>query len=536
VSDRRLPPRHANPDELHAAGEAGVMEALRRGNWEGAEVLVRKLLASSPQAPHAWALDSDVGLALGDRLRSLASARRAIELGAVTTHNYVRVARALRARGCWPEAESAIESARAAAENPNAYALLGEYYTQLEDYARARAAYDKAVTGDPANARYLYNRAAVRRFLGDLEAAESDYDRIIDLDPRDSEAWLNRSDLRTQTTARNHVRDLEKRFKRGFDSWQGEVPIRFALAKEYEDLGDYPQSWHHLTAGATLRRRHLQYDVTVDLATVDWIIEAFPADGPHGAGCRSAEPIFIVGMPRTGTTLLERILGGRPDVFAAGELKHFAVALVAAARRKAGRADLSRRDLVAISATIDFTALGSDYIERARPRTDRHARFTDKMPLNYLYCGLIRRALPNARILHLTRHPMATCYAVFKILFNQGYPFSYDLGELADYYIAYRRLMDHWHGTIPGQILDVSYERLVTEPERETRRVFDFCDLEWDAGCLDFHHRLEPTTTASAAQVRRPIYRSSVEIWRQYATELQPVADRLTAAGIALST
>ncbi|MEP6884190.1 MAG: sulfotransferase [Gammaproteobacteria bacterium] len=469
---------------------------------------------------------------------ALREAERAISLGGRTTLNYLRAAHAQQALGRRPDALAAVESARAAADSAEEWALLGDFHTQFENYSEAAAAYDEAAQRAPSNARYLYNRATVRRFSGELDAAERDYDRVIELNPRDSEAWLSRSQLRKQTTDRNHTRELEQLLQSGFDSWQQEVPIRFALAKEHEDLREYRPSWRHLTAGAALRRRHLKYDVAKDRATVDWIIEAFPVvsrSASSESGCQSTEPIFIVGMPRTGTTLLERIIAGHPDVLGAGELNHFAAALVDAAGRKAGRTALARQELVTVSATLDFTALGSDYIERARPRTRGHARFTDKMPLNYLYCGLIAKALPNAPILHLNRHPLATAYAIFKTLFNQGYPFSYDLGEIADYYIGYRRLMDHWRRALPGRILDVSYERLVSEPESEGRHVFKCLGLDWDPSFLRFHDRADITTTASAAQVRRPLYRSSIELWKHYETELQPVAERLRAAGIPLT-
>ncbi|MGO9635125.1 MAG: tetratricopeptide repeat-containing sulfotransferase family protein [Steroidobacteraceae bacterium] len=468
---------------------------------------------------------------------ALASAQQAIDRGGGTTLNYLRLAHALRAAKRWPEVEAAVESARGVADDAAAWTLIGDFCTQLEDYPRAGAAYDEAARRAPANARILFNRAAVRRFLGELDAAERDYDRVIELDPRDGEAWLNRTRMRTQGPDRNHIPELEQLLGRGLDSWQREVPIRFALAKEYEDIGEYRRSWDHLKDGAALRRRHLRYDVAKDLATVDWIIEAYPMHpGSAGtqAGCPSAEPIFIVGMPRTGTTLLERIIAGHPDVFGAGELMHYAAALIAAAARKAGRADLPRRELVAASATVDFAALGADYLERTRPRTGGHARFTDKMPLNYLYCGSIARALPKARILHLTRHPLATIYAVYKTLFNQGYPFSYDLDEIADYYIGYRRLMDHWRLALPDRILDVSYEQLVSAPEPEGRRVFDFLGLEWRPECLAFHERSDATATASAAQVRQPIYRTSIDQWKNYQSELEPVAERLRAAGLSL--
>jgi hypothetical protein len=159
-------------------------------------------------------------------------------------------------------------------------------------------------------------------------------------------------------------------------------------------------------------------------------------------------------------------------------------------------------------------------------------RFTDKMPLNYLYCGLIRRALPNAKIVHVTRRPMAACYAMYKTLFKDGYPFSYDLEEIGRYYVGYRRLMDHWQATMPGVIYPLSYEALIADQRGETRKLLDFCGLEWQDSCLEFHRNPQPTTTASAAQVRQRLYDSSVSQWRHYAAELAELRSLLSAAGI----
>jgi len=412
--------------------------------------------------------------------------------------------------------------------------LLGEFLIRAEEPARAFAAFDRALALQPDDRRYRFNRAVLGRFLGKLEQAEQDYDRIIEVDPGDPEAWLNRSDLRLQTPERNHVPALLQRLEAGFDTPVGEVPIRYALAKELEDLGEYRQSWLHLAAGAALRRRHMQYDVGHDLATVGWIIDAF-RDAPREIGFRSSEPIFIVGMPRSGTTLLERILAGSSTVLPAGEMHHFAAALVGAVRQKLGRNETSRRELVYSSATLEPSRLGADYLERTRPRTGATTHFTDKMPLNYLYCGSICRALPDARILHLVRHPFDVCYAMFKTLFQQGYPFSYDLREIADYYLGYRKLMDHWHRAHPGKIMDVNYEDLVKQPRPTAMRVFDFCSLPWQDDVLDIQSRTEPTQTASAVQVRRPIHASSVGLWRHYEQGLAPLTSRLLAAGVTLA-
>ncbi len=458
--------------------------------------------------------------------------------------------------------EEARHTASAALDKaPRDPALLdavGSFFSFAGDQAKALSLFERAVQLAPDNSHFIFNRASVRRFLGQLAGAEADYDRVIELKPADFEAYKNRSDLRTQSADNNHIAALERLVAEGFADWRSEVQIRHALAKEYEDLEAYAKSFEQLRLSANKRREHLRYEVATDVATVDWIIEAFPGDGsqlpatacpPPAASLQAAAappapaapmsasppaaPIFIVGLPRSGTTLVDRILSSHSQIRSAGELNDFALALVGAVQRENGGARLPRRELVARSAHIDFAALGQDYLKRARAAAGE-GRFTDKLPLNYLYCGLIRRALPNARIVHLTRHPMAAGYAMYKTLFKEGYPFSYDLGEIAQYYIAYHRLMEHWRTTLPGVIYSVSYESLVADQVTETRKLLAYCGLEWQDACVDFHRNPAATTTASASQVRRPIYDSSVAQWRHYATQLAPLSDALKSAGIEL--
>jgi tetratricopeptide (TPR) repeat protein len=442
----------------------------------------------------------------------------------------------LLANGRLSEACAAAKAAQEiGAADPILLDAVGTIYSRANEQALAKSAYDQALELTPSNPQILFNRAAVRRFLGDFTGAETDYDRVIALNPTDYEAYKNRSDLRTQTDASNHVAELERVISQGVPDWRGEVQLRHALSKEYEDLGQYDAAFKHLHRGTKLRRDHIRYDVRTDVATVDWIMDAYPATATRiHFETSEASPIFIVGLPRSGSTLVDRILGSHPNVSSAGELNCFALALVAAVRRQSGPSQLPRKELVTRSATVDFAALGHDYLVRARAAGAVTARFTDKMPLNYLYCGLINRALPNARIVQVKRHPMAVCHAMFKTLFEDGYPFSYDLAELAQYYIAYRRLMDHWQACLPGELYTVSYEALVADQEGETRKLLEFCRLDWDPACLDFHANPAPSTTASASQIRQRIYDTSVSQWRRYEKHLQPLADLLTAAGIDL--
>ncbi len=432
----------------------------------------------------------------------------------------------------WELARLQAESAGLPAARAQAEAEIGDFWSLLGDPAAAYRCYSRASDLAPSEPRYWFNRATAACHVGELEAAEAAYDQVISLRADDAQAYLNRSELRVQTAAANHVAELERELARSPGDWRHKVPLLYALAKEYEDVGEYARSWQCLSAGARLRRRHLQYDPRIDRATVDWIRESFPAGSAAVAGETSGEPIFILGMPRTGSTLVDRILGSHHTVFSAGELPDFGAAVVAGVQRARGSAT-GRRELIVGSAQLDTAALGRDYLRRTRPRTGHTPHFTDKLPLNYLYIGLIARALPQARIVHVTRGPLASCYAMYKVLFDRGYPFSYDLNELGDYYMAYRRLMNHWHDTLPGRIIEVAYERLVADLPGEARSLFERLGLPWEAHCLAFNENPSPVTTASAAQVRRPLYTGAVAAWRQYAPELAPLAQRLREGGIA---
>jgi hypothetical protein len=237
-------------------------------------------------------------------------------------------------------------------------------------------------------------------------------------------------------------------------------------------------------------------------------------------------------MPRTGTTLVERILGSHSQVFSAGELNNFSLELIPLVRKATRGRRLSRVEFVAASATVDFRALGAAYIAATRPLRDTRPRFIDKLPFNYLYAGLIHLALPNAKIVNLQRHPMDTCYSVYKQLFRDAYPFSYDLDELGQYYIAYHQLMQHWNEVMPGVIHTIRYETLVNDIEGEARRLLAYCALPWEDQCLRFHENRQVSTTASALQVRQPVYTSSIDKWRHYARQLESLRQRLEDAGI----
>lgn len=512
-----------------------VQRLLGAGDLRNAALACKALTERYSDYAPGWASACRVALALAHPAEAVAYIDRALRLAPDNAHFMILKAAALRSSGAPAEAASAASAAAArCGSDAAACQALGNFYTAADEHREALGWFTRAVALDPQSADCRFNRATLLRIVGELEEAEAEYDRLIALEPHEYEAYYNRADLRRQSPQRNHVAELEALVAAGIRHPRGEVLMRYALAKELEDLEAYPRSFENLSLGARRRREHIAYDVQQDVATVDWIKAAFPPQRLRAPaiGCPSDEPIFIVGMPRTGTTLLERSLGRHPDVFPAGELPHFANALTAAVAAFTGVPGLSRRDLVAASAKVDLRAVGQDYLARTRPAAGQRAHFIDKLPLNYLYCGLIHLSLPSARIIHLTRHPMATCHAVYKTLFKDAYPFSYDLREIARYYAAYRRLMSHWDSALPGTILHVSYEDLVEKFDSELRRVLVHCGLPWHGACLEFHRNPYPTATASAAQVRRPLYDSSVRLWERYEDELRPLRAMLIEEGI----
>lgn len=413
------------------------------------------------------------------------------------------------------------------------HADVGTLLYETGDHAGALVHYTRAIELDGRSAQYLFNRAAVHRDLGDVAAAERDFDAAIALRPDDYEAYNSRAHLRTQGPEHHHIEQLEGVLAR-CESVPGRVQLCFALAKECEDIGAFERSFAFLQQGAELKRRHMRYSVEADLGIIERIRRVYGPrmfDG-HVQGCEDEAAIFVTGMPRTGTTLVERILDRHPLVRSAGEINDFGVELVRLAGRLPGGPAASRLEFVDRTAHLDFRALGEAYLRATRPLRGDRPYFVDKLPFNFLYIGLIHLALPRARIVNLQRHPMDTCYAVYKQLFRDAYPFSYDLDELGRYYVAYDGLMRHWNEVLPGIVHTVAYEDLVADLEGESRRLLAYCGLPWHEECLRYYRNPRASTTASTMQVRRPIYDTSVGKWRQYANQLEPLRASLERAGI----
>jgi tetratricopeptide (TPR) repeat protein len=508
-------------------------ELLRRGRADLARQLGRDLAVAHPGHPDVLFLLCEAHLEAGDTQAALQAIEAAVAAAPRVPALRLKQADILLVLRRRSEARS-VAAALAAEPGTEArtHWLAGRVFARSDDPRGAIPHFEAALRSGLQHPALRYDLAAAQFYSGDFDAAESLLDAALAQAPQAGPAHYLRATLRRQTPERNHVESLRRVLAEGIADPAARAACHYALAKELEDLDDAEQSFAHLQQGASIWRSTLNHDAAGECAAIDRIAAVYSADAMRALspGVPGAGPIFVVGMPRTGTTLVERMLGRHAAVRSAGELQDFGQLLGAAARRCLAAGAGS--DAAEASLKLDFAALGRDYLAGARDAAGGSRHFIDKMPINFMYVGPILQALPEARIVHLVRDPMDTCYAVYKTLFHQAYPFSYDLRELADYYLAYRRLMRHWHAVLPGRILDVRYEDLVTDTEAQARRLLDGCGLDWHEDVIAPDANANPASTASAAQVRQPVYATSVNKWRQYAAGLEPLRARLQAGGI----
>ncbi|MBT3425369.1 MAG: sulfotransferase family protein [Gammaproteobacteria bacterium] len=525
-----------------ASQENRLLQMLRRyleqNKLKDALATCQRLNRDYPHNGEGWCAASIVACRLGNAASGLDFIARALALQPTNARFHIARANALVLAQRRQEAMTVTEEAvPAASSDPQLLDMAGGIYALLGNYLKAQIYYQRAVEKAPDNGIYQFNLATVKRFLGDSDGSEICFDQAIRLNPADYEACHLRSDLRTQTQDRNHIAELTEHLKACIsapaEDWRGEMKLCFSLAKEHEDLGNYEDSFRFLKRGADLRRSHMSYKVETDIQTVEDIVRTYsaPVFNNIRSGSSDKPVVFIVGLPRTGTTLVDRVISSHGQVFSAGELNNFALEMSGLARRDSG-GKLTRTALIERTIDLDFEELGQRYLASVKAMVDDDRCFTDKLPLNFLYCGLIHKALPKAKIIHVQRGAMDSCYAMYKRLFADAYPMSYHLLDLGRYFVAYQKLMAHWYKLMPGIIRSVSYEDLVRHQEPASRRLIADCDLPWDKACLSFDKNPAAATTASASQVRHPVYNSSIGKWRNYQRQLQPLQALFTAAGI----
>jgi len=332
--------------------------------------------------------------------------------------------------------------------------------------------------------------------------------------------------LHKQTAEKNHLNDLRERLQEVEQGTEDHAALEFAVYKELEDTGRYDLAWGALERGNAILFARQQYDSSYERQLFDNLIRRCTPQLLQAAdvGHEGPQPIFIIGMPRSGTTLLDRVLGNHSQVVSAGELDDFGLQLRWVADHRTTLDDYVLQRLP----ELDYAELGRRYLERTQWRAQGARFYVDKLPRNWMVAGLIHRALPQARILNLVRDPMDVCFSNFRALLGDTFPWSYDLQALAAHYRQYRRVLAHWHAAMPGQILDVPYNELTRDPETMARKVLDYCGLEWEPGCVDITRNKAAVATLSMSQVREPIHTRFFEEWRNYEQQLQPLRQAIT--------
>jgi len=387
---------------------------------------------------------------------------------------------------------------------------------------RAIAFLDEAARGDPDYPPTLLSRAHVLIYLGRFEAAGADLSRVLKRAPHLAQGYWLQSQVRRQGQGDNHVEQIAAQLQVPQRTAQDQALLGFALHKELDDLGRHDEAWRALVSGCVSKRAAVRYDAEQNTCMFDGLRRFTPrVSAAHDASSHSNAPVFIVGMHRSGTTLLEQLLDGHSEVAGQGELYDFTSAMrYATDHHCAGVMDAR---IVERAMDVDFGQVGQRYLAGVAWRLKGERFFVDKLPSNFLNAGFICEALPRAKILHMVRDPMETCFSNLRELFSDANSYSYDQLELADFFNQYRGLMAHWHERYPGRILDVDYARLTREPEHELRRVCDFMGIAFERSMLQLQDRTRGIVTASAVQVRGGIQAQDTPKWRAYEKHLQPL-------------
>lgn len=520
--------RHAtqDPQLLQAA------DALAANHLPVAETLLRDRLSRHPSDAAALRMLAEVAARLGrldDAQALLEHCLRCAPGFAAARHNLAIVAH----RGNKPllALEQLDQLLAQDPENPSALNLRAAVLCRLGDYAPAIAIYDRLVARYPTQAKLWLSLGHSLKTHGDRERAISAYRRAIALEPGFGEAWWSLANLKTFRFGADDLARMQAQAARTDLAEDQRAQFHFALGKAFEDAGDPDDAFRHYAEGNALRRRQVPYRAEDSRLRVRRTLQLFTPDFLReraGQGDPSRDPIFIVGLPRSGSTLVEQILSSHPAVEGTMELPEI-ISLTHELRREA--ADAGAEGYHGVLSRLDagrLRELGQAYLERTRVQRKTGApHFIDKMPNNFFHVGLIHLILPNARIIDTRRHPMACGFSGYKQYFARGQNFSYDLADLGHYYRDYLAVMAHFEAVLPGRVHRVVYERMVDDTESEVRRLLDYCGLPFDPACLRFFENDRPVRTASSEQVRQPIYRDALGHWRAFERHLAPLAEAL---------
>ena len=508
--------------------------ALNRGDLQTAGTCCQQALDQDPGNSQAHFLVGLVALEASDRPNAHRAFKSVVKLDPDHAAAWSQLARLNASEGRVKLAEQALlETRRLKPTDPTVLDTIGTVLTQLGEYDAAKAFFARATTSAPHTPHYMLNLANNLVFLGEIDTAKAIFKDVIQLQDNTPQAhWGFASAVKAESN--DHIDQMRTLLERNKENHRGLGFLYYAIGKELEDLKAWPDAFEAFAAGAAARRQTVAFDEPTEQTMFDALKSTYTRSWLEkcAPGNPDPSPIFVLGQPRTGTTLIERIITSHSEVHSAGELQQFGLAI----RRLAKIQDPRRYspELLEAAAALNPAQLGTTYLQSSTRMRGKLPRFVDKLPVNYLNIGLILAALPNAKIVHLVRGPMDACFASFKQLFADAYLHSYDQEEMARHHVRYRDLMAHWHREFPGRIIDISYEATAADLEPNARELIAALELEWQDACLNFHESSAGVATASAVQVREPAHTRSIGRWRRYETQLAPMRQTLEAAGVPL--
>lgn len=502
----------------------------KEGRLEEAEKMYRQVIANNPKNVDAMRLLGRVALSAKRNADAEKLFRRAVNLAPDFVGAINDLGRVLKEQDFLEEAIDCFRRViRLQPENPQAHFLLAGALAPAAMTHEAIDAYRRVLDLSPTHAGARLGLGHVLKTVGRQDDAVREYRESIRIKPDSGESFWSLANLKTYRLSDADIADIERQLAADELTTQSRVNFLFALAKALEDRGDFEAAWQHYCAGNRLQRSEVSYDPVQTEVLTSTLREVFDADlfaRNEGVGNPDPSPIFIVGLPRSGSTLIEQILASHSRVEGTSELPYLGRVATSLNRNRAD--GINYPEAVRELRPANFAALGRDYLEHARRhRVAGAPHFIDKMPNNFPSVGFLHLILPRAVVIDARRHPLDACLSGYRQLFAKGQTFTYDLTDIGEYFLQYERIVDHWHEVLPGRVLTVQYEDVVSDFENQVRRLLDHCGLPFEEACLRFHETDRPVRTASSEQVRQPIYTTAVGFWRNYEPHLSELIDVL---------
>jgi len=508
---------------------ASATQLFARGEVEEAEKLCREALKEKPDDVNGLRLLASIASKMEQKQDAIILLERAVELKPKFSGAWGDLAESYSEVDDYGKALDAVQRViKLQPQLPFGFMIRGGILGKMSDHEGAIKSYQDALNVEPDHMGSNMGLGNVLKTVGRFEESVAAYKKCIEIQPLFAEAYWSLANLKTYTFDESEIKKMEEHAANDQMPISNKAFFHIALANAKEKQKDFGEAWVHFQKGNDLRREEEVYDSVQTQVTHDDLIEVFDEElfkSKKGKGCQSQAPIFIVGLPRSGSTLIEQILASHSQVEGTKELPDLSLLTrkLTRSRPQGIKYPKAAKDMT----DEELIEFGESYLTTTKKYRTNKNYFIDKMPNNFAHIGFLKMILPNAKIINAQRNPLDSCISSYKQLFYKGQSWSYDLFEIGEYYLEYQRMMDHWHQVIPGEILDLKYDNLINNQQHETERLLNYCGLEWEEGCLKFYETKRSINTASSEQVRQPIYKGAMNAWKNYESHIEPLIETL---------